>query len=77
MKNPKCPSGDRLNPPIPAGWLSMTVPAESIRMLNADRFHDGMEITFSDGTSVFYGSEFLYDHREAEGTRDVTDDPET
>lgn len=35
------------------------------------------EFTFSDGTSVFYGSEFLYDHREAEGTRDVTGDPET
>ena len=55
----------------------MTAPAESIRMLKADRFHGGMEITFSDGTSVFYGSEFLYDHMEAEGTRDVTDDPET
>ena len=55
----------------------MTAPAESIRMLKADRFHGGMEITFSYGTSVFYGSEFLYDHMEAEGTRDVTDDPET
>jgi len=52
----------------------MTAPAESIRMLKADA---STEITFSDGTSVFYGSEFLYDHREAEGTRDVTDDPET
>lgn len=56
---------------------SMTVPPEPIRMLKADRFHDGMEITFADGTSVFYGSQFLYDHRDAEGTRDVTDDPET
>ena len=56
---------------------SMTVPPEPIRMLKADRFHDGMEITFADGTSVFYGSKFLYDHKDAEGTRDVTDDPET
>jgi hypothetical protein len=55
----------------------MTIPPEPIRMLKADRFHDGMEITFADGTSVFYGSKFLYDHRDAEGTRDVTVVPET
>jgi hypothetical protein len=55
----------------------MTVLSKPIQLLKADRFHDGIEITFADGTSVFYGSEFLYDHRKAEGTRDVTGDPET
>ena len=56
----------------------MTVSPEPIRLLKVDRFHNGIEITFADGTSIFYGSDFLYDHRHAEGTRDVTaDDPES
>ena len=43
--------------------------------MKADRFHDGMEITFRWNERLL-PVKFLYDHRDAEGTRDVTDDPE-
>jgi hypothetical protein len=46
-----------------------------IRVLEADRFHDGILIRFADGTSVFYTPEFLYEHRGADGNREVADDP--
>jgi hypothetical protein len=53
----------------------MTVSPDPIRVLEADRFHDGIVITFADGTIIFYGSEFLYEHRGADGNREVADDP--
>jgi hypothetical protein len=54
----------------------MTVsPDHPIRVLEADRFHDGILIRFADGTSVLYGSEFLYEHRGADGNRKVADEP--
>jgi hypothetical protein len=53
----------------------MTVCPESIRVLEADRFHDGIVIRFADGTMFFYGSEFLYEHRGADGNREIADDP--
>jgi hypothetical protein len=54
----------------------MTVSLDSIRVLEADRFHDGILIRFADGTSIFYGPKFLYEHRGADGNREVADDPE-
>jgi hypothetical protein len=45
-----------------------------IRILAADRFHDGILIRFTDGTSVLYTPEFLYEHRGASGNREVDDD---
>jgi hypothetical protein len=53
----------------------MTVSPDLIRVLEADRFHDGIVIRFADGTIIFYGSEFLYEHRGADGNREVVDDP--
>jgi hypothetical protein len=53
----------------------MTGFLDSIRVLEADRFHDGILIRFADGTSVLYTSEFLYEHRGADGNREVADDP--
>jgi hypothetical protein len=53
----------------------MTVSPDHIRVLEADRFHDGIVITFADGTIIFYGSDFLYEHRGADGNREVADDP--
>jgi hypothetical protein len=53
----------------------MTVSLDSIRILEADRFHDGILIRFADGTSVLYTPEFLYEHRGAHGNREVADDP--
>jgi hypothetical protein len=53
----------------------MTVPLDSIRVLQADRFHDGILIRFTDGTSIFYTPEFLYEHRGADGNREVADEP--
>jgi hypothetical protein len=44
--------------------------------LETDRFHDGILIRFADGTSIFYGPKFLYEHRGADGNREVADDPE-
>jgi hypothetical protein len=53
----------------------MTVSLDSIRVLEADRFHDGIRIRFANGTSVLYTPEFLYEHRGADGNREVVDDP--
>jgi hypothetical protein len=53
----------------------MTVSLDSIRVLEADRFHDGILIRFTDGTSVLYAPAFLYEHRGADGNREVPDDP--
>jgi hypothetical protein len=46
-----------------------------IRVLEADRFHDGILIRFADGTTVLYTPEFLYEHRGASGNREVADEP--
>lgn len=54
----------------------MPVRHDLIRVLEADRFHDGAVIRFADGTMIFYGSQFLYEHRGADGHREVADDPE-
>jgi hypothetical protein len=53
----------------------MTMSGEPIRVLEADRFHDGVVIRFADGTIIFYGAEFLYGHRSADGNREVVDEP--
>ena len=53
----------------------MTVSLDSIRILEADRFHDGILIRFANGTSVLYTPEFLYEHRGVDGNREVADDP--
>ena len=53
----------------------MTVSLDSIRILEADRFHDGILIRFANGTSVLYTPEFLYEHRGTDGNREVADDP--
>ena len=53
----------------------MTVSLDSIRILAADRFHDGILIRFANGTSVLYTPEFLYEHRGTDGNREVADDP--
>jgi hypothetical protein len=53
----------------------MTVSLDSIRVLEADRFHDGILIRFADGTTVLYTSEFLYEHRGASGNAEVADEP--
>jgi hypothetical protein len=53
----------------------MTVSPDPIRVLEADRFHDGIVIRFADGTIIFYGSEYLYEHRGADGNWEVADDP--
>jgi hypothetical protein len=57
------------------GWLGMTAPHHPIRVLEADRYGDGIVITFADGKSIFYTPEFLYEHRGADGNREVPDDP--
>jgi hypothetical protein len=53
----------------------MTICPDPIRVLEADRFHDGILIRFADETSIFYTPEFLYEHRGANGNREVADDP--
>jgi hypothetical protein len=53
----------------------MTVSPDPIRVLEADRFHEGILIRFTDGTIVLYTPEFLYEHRGADGNREVADDP--
>ena len=54
----------------------MQVPHDLIRVLEADRFHDGIMIRFADGTMIFYGSRFLYERRGADGNWEIDDDPE-
>jgi hypothetical protein len=59
---------------------SLTVPGMTdsldhpTHIVEADRCHDGIVIRFADGTMFFYGSEFLYKHRDADGNREVADD---
>jgi hypothetical protein len=53
----------------------MTVSPNPIHIVEADRCHNGIVIRFADGTMFFYGSEFLYEHRVANGNREVADDP--
>ena len=53
----------------------MTVSPDPIRVLQADRFHNGIVTTFADGTSIVYSPEFLYEHRTTEGNRDITNEP--
>ena len=53
----------------------MTTFHDSIRVLQADRHDDGVLIVFADGTSVVYTPEFLYEHKNADGNREVEDDP--
>ena len=38
-------------------------PYDSIRVLPADRYDDGILIVFTGGTSFVYTPEFLYEHR--------------
>ena len=49
----------------------------SARVLLADRYSGGVFIVFADGTSIVYAPEFLYEHRDAEGNWEVTNDSET
>jgi hypothetical protein len=53
----------------------MTTSHDPFRVLEVDRCHNGIVIRFADGTMFFYGSEFLYKHRAADGNREVADDP--
>jgi hypothetical protein len=53
----------------------MAASHDSIRVLQADRHHDGVLILFSDETSFVYTPEFLYEHRNANGNSEVADDP--
>jgi hypothetical protein len=53
----------------------MTVSPDPIRVLETDRFHNGIVIRFVDGTIFFYSAEFLYKHRGADGNSEVADDP--
>jgi hypothetical protein len=39
----------------------MTASHDSIRVLQADRYDDGILIVFADGTSFVYTPEFLYE----------------
>jgi hypothetical protein len=54
----------------------MNTPHDSTRVLQADRFNGGILIVFADGTSIVYSPKFLYEHRDADGNREVDDDPE-
>jgi hypothetical protein len=45
-----------------------------IGIINADRFEEGVIITFSDGQSVLYHPQFLYDMREHNDNRPVVED---
>jgi hypothetical protein len=53
----------------------MTVSPDPIRVVETDRFHDGIVIRFADGTIIFYAPEFLYEHRGADGNWEVPDEP--
>ena len=53
----------------------MTASLDFIRVLQADRYDDGILVVFADGTSVVYTPEFLYEHRNADGNRELADDP--
>ena len=54
----------------------MTASDDSIRVLQADRYDNGILVVFADGMSFIYTPEFLYKHRNADGNREVADDPE-
>jgi hypothetical protein len=47
-----------------------------IEIIHADRFEEGVIITFSDGQSVLYHPQFLYDMREHNDNRTVLEDKE-
>ena len=53
----------------------MTASRDSIRVLQADRYDDGILVVFADGTSFVYTPEFLYRHRNVDGNREVADEP--
>jgi hypothetical protein len=53
----------------------MTASHDPIRVLQTDRYNDGIVVVFTDGTSVVYSPTFLYEHRGAHGNREVADDP--
>jgi hypothetical protein len=52
----------------------MTASHDYIRVLQADRYDDGILVVFADGTSGVYTPEFLYEHRNADGNRELADD---
>lgn len=53
----------------------MTAAHDPIRVLQADRYNDGIVVVFADGTSFVYTPKFLYEHRGRDGNREVADDP--
>jgi hypothetical protein len=54
----------------------MNTAHDSTRVLQADRYNGGILIVFANGTSIVYSQKFLYEHRGADGNREVADDPE-
>jgi hypothetical protein len=53
----------------------MTVSPNPIHIVEADRCHNGIVIRFADGTMFINESEFLYEHRVANGNQEVADEP--
>lgn len=47
---------------------------EKIQVIDVDRFDNGVVVSFSDGQSVLYHAQFLYDMREHDGNREVFED---
>jgi hypothetical protein len=54
---------------------NMAVTPHPIHIVDADRCHEGILIRFADGTMFFYGSDFLYEHRAANGNWEIAEDP--
>jgi hypothetical protein len=59
--------------PIMARSAEMTS-YEKIRVIDVDRFDNGVVVSFSDGQSVLYHAQFLYEVREHDGNRPVRED---
>jgi hypothetical protein len=54
----------------------MSSTSSPARILVVDHVMDGVLVTFGDDTSTLYTTEFLFAHRNDEGTQTMSDQPE-
>lgn len=54
----------------------MNLPAGKITIFATDQVTEGLLVHFSDGISVLYHAQFLYDVQNQDGNKAILDEPE-
>lgn len=54
----------------------MNLPSGKITIVTTDQMSEGLLIHFSDGVSVLYHPQFLYDVQNQDGNRPILDEPD-